>query len=140
MLKSKPFCIAMVIVGGSLFAIAILGARVFEIPKMVAGVGIGIATPLFAVGLTNLLNKLFETAQPEAMRQTQIEFYDERNTMIRDKAKAKASDITQWFIVGIFYIAILVEAPQWIFFALVGIYLLKNILEVVFNIKYQKEL
>lgn len=140
MLKTKSLYIAIIIAGACLFSAAILGSFIFEMPKIVAGICIGVGTTLLCVGLPNLIKKYCETTQPEMMKQNQIEFHDERNTMIRNKAKAKASDITQWFIMGIFYIAILAEAPQWIYFALVGIYLLKNILEMVFNIKYQKEL
>jgi hypothetical protein len=140
MLNTKSFYIAIIIAGVCLFGVAILGRFLFEMPKIVAGICVGIGTTLLGVGLPNLLKKYFETAQPEMMKQNQIEFQDERNTMIRNKAKAKAGDITQWLIMGIFYIAILAEAPQWIFFALVGIFLLKNILEVIFNIKFQKEL
>jgi hypothetical protein len=140
MLKTKSFYLAILIAGVCLFGVSIIGRFLFEMPKIVAGIGVGVGTTLLGVGLPNFLKKYLETIQPEMMKQNQIEFQDERNTMIRNKAKAKAGDITQWFIMGTFYIAILAEVSQWIFFALVGIYLLKNILEMTFNIKYQKEL
>jgi hypothetical protein len=140
MIKTKSFYIAIIIVGACLFVAAILSSLMFEMPKSVAGVCLGIGTALLGIGIPKLIMKYCETTQPELMKQNQIEFHDERNTMIRNNAKAKASDIIQWFIMGIAYVAILVESPQWVIFAVVGVYLLKNILELVFTIKYQKEL
>ncbi len=140
MIKTKSFYIAIITVGACLFAVAVLSSFMFEMPKIVAGVCVGIGTALLGIGLPKLIMKHCETTQPEMMKQNQIEFHDERNTMIRDKAKAKASDIYQWFIMGIAYVAIVVEAPQWMVFAVVGVYMLKYILELVFTIKYQKEL
>lgn len=116
MLKTKSFYAAMIIVGAWLFGIAIYGRFMFEMPKIVAGVCLGIGTALLGIGLPNLIMKHLETTQPEMMKQNQIEFHDERTTMIRNKAKAKASDITQWFIMGIAYVAILIEAQQWVIF------------------------
>lgn len=140
MLKTKSFYIILVVVGACLFAGVLLVNFLFGAPKLVSGIGVGIGCALLGIGLPELLMKHFETSQPEMMRLNQIEQKDERNTMIRDKSKAKAADIIQWVVLGIGYIAIIVEAPQWVLFAAVGVYVLKNILEMIFNIKYQKEL
>lgn len=140
MFKKKSFYIAMIIVGACLFGLAIMGKFLFEMPKVVAGVCLGIGTAMIGICLPKLIKKHLETIQPEMIKHDQIEFNDERNTMIRNKAKAKAGDIIQWFIIGIMYIAILVEVPQWIYFAVVGVYLLYNLLYLFFNIKFQKEL
>lgn len=140
MLKTKSFYIAMIIVGACLFGMAILGKFMFEMPKIIAGVCLGIGTALLGIGLPNLIMKYCETTQPEMMKQNQIEFHDERNTMIRNSAKAKSSDIIQWFIIGLIYVTIIVEAPLWVTVVVVGIFLLQNLLYLFFNIKYQKEL
>ena len=60
--------------------------------------------------------------------------------MIRNKAKAKVGDITQWLIMGIAYITIVIDAPLWVTLVVVGVFLLKNALEVYFMNKFQKEL
>ena len=70
----------------------------------------------------------------------EIEFSDERNTMIRNKAKAKVGDIIQWLIMGIAYITIVIDAPLWVTLVVIGVFLLKNELEVYFMNKFQKEL
>lgn len=140
MLREKSPYIALVVTGICMFAGAILLHFLSVVPKIVAGAGVGIGTMLLGIGLPKLIIKYFETSQPEMMKLNQIEHHDERNTMIRDKSKAKAADIIQWAIMGIGYIAIISEAPQWVIFAAAGVFLLKNILEMIFNIKYQKEL
>ena len=138
--KTKMFDIVMIIVGSLLLVAAVAGSLLFSVPKMAAGIAVGISTVLLGIALPGLLIKICETSQPAMMKQNRIEYHDERNTMIRNKAKAKVSDITQWFMMGVFYVAILLEAPQWLFFSLAGVYLLKNILEVVLHLKYQREM
>jgi hypothetical protein len=140
MLRKKSFYMTIVVAGICLFGGSILLNFLFVAPKLVSGLGVGIGAALIGVGLPKLIMKRCETAQPEMMKLNQIELNDERNTMIRDKSKAKTADIIQWVIMGLGYIAIVIEAPQWVIFAAVGVYLLKNILEMIFNIRYQKEL
>ena len=140
MLKSKSFYICMIIVGACLFVLALLGKFMFEMPKLTAGVCLGIGTVLLYIGLPKLIIKYYETSQPEMMKQNQIELHDERNTLIRNSAKAKTNDIIQWFIIGLIYVTIIAEAPLWTTVAVVGIFLLQNLLYLFFSIKYQKEL
>lgn len=140
MLKTKLFYLAMVIVGACLCGVAILGNFMLEMPKITAAVCLGIGTVLLGIGLPNLIMKHCETAQPEMMKKNHIEFHDERNTMIRNRAKAKAGDINQWFIMGLIYVTIIVEAPLWVTVAVVSIFMLQNLLYLFFNMKYQKEL
>ena len=42
-----------------------------------------------------------------------IELQDERNILIRQKAKAKSADIIQWLMMIIAYFAIFANAPLW---------------------------
>ncbi len=136
MLKKKSFYVALIIAGACL-----LGLRFFpEMPKSIDGIFIGVGAGLLALGISNLIMKHWETTQPDLMKQNQIEFLDERNTMIRNRAKAKVSGIIQWFVMGIAYVTILISAPLWVTLAVVGVFLLKNILELYFMNKYQKEM
>ena len=52
----------------------------------------------------------------------------------------KVADIIQWFIMGIAYITILISASLWVTLTVVGVFLLKYVLELYFMNKYQKEL
>lgn len=110
-----------------------------ETYKSMSGICIGIGAGLIGMGTTNLWIENFNKKHPDELKQSEIEFLDERNTMIRNKAKAKVSDIIQWFIMGIAYITIIINAPLWVTLITVGVFLLKNVLELFFMNKYQKE-
>lgn len=111
-----------------------------EVAKSISGICIGIGAGLFGMSISNLWLINFNQKHPDELKQSQIEFSDERNTMIRNKAKAKAADIIQWFIMGIAYITIMINAPLWVTLTIVGVFLLKYVFELYFMNKYQKEL
>lgn len=111
-----------------------------EVYKSISGVCIGIGASLFGMGISNLWLINFNKKHPDELKESQIEFLDERNTMIRNKAKAKVSDIIQWLIMGIVYVTILINAPLWVTLITLGVFLIKNVLELYFMNKYQKEL
>ena len=101
---------------------------------------LGIGASLFGLGVSSFWFNNFCKKNPDELKQSEIEFSDERNTMIRNKAKAKVGDIIQWLIMGIAYITIVIDAPLWVTLVVVGVFLLKNALEVYFMNKFQKEL
>ena len=138
-MNKKSVSIIEVIIGMALF---ILGGIVFKeaIPKYISGVCIGIGASLFGLGVSSFWFNNFCEKNPDELKQSEIEFSDERNTMIRNKAKAKVGDIIQWLIMGIAYITIVIDAPLWVTLVVVGVFLLKNALEVYFMNKFQKEL
>ena len=111
-----------------------------EVVKSISGICIGIGAGLFGMSISNLWLINFNKNHPDELKQSEIEFSDERNTMIRNKAKAKSADIIQWFIIGIAYITIMINAPLWVTLTIVGVFLLKYVLELYFMNKYQKEL
>ena len=92
------------------------------------------------MSVSNLYMKRLEKTDPEIMKQNEIEYADERNTMIRNKAKAKVGDIIQWFIMGIAYVTILIGTSLWVTLTVVGVFLLKYLLEIYLTSKYQKEM
>lgn len=92
------------------------------------------------MSISNLLMKRMERKYPERHRQTAIEYNDERNTFIRDKAKAKAAGITQWCVIGVAYITILTNAPLWVTLVTVGVFALHTVLVVYFTNRYQQEM
>lgn len=108
--------------------------------KSISGVLIGIGAGLFGVSASNLLLIHIERKNPALEKQTKIEYSDERNTMIRHRAKAKAGDITQWLIMGIAYVTIIISAPLWVTFAVIAVFLVYNVLGIYLMSKYQKEM
>jgi len=108
--------------------------------KSLGGVCIGVGAGLFGVNISNLLLINYNKRHPKESKISEIEFADERNTMIRNTAKAKTLDIIQWFIMGIAYISILINSPLWVTLIIVSVFVLKQILEFYFMNKFQKEL
>ncbi len=125
--------LGLVLVGVSLFVSG-------EELKILSGVLIGIGAGLFGMSIAQLYMVRWEEKNPELTKQNQIELKDERNTLIRSKAKAQAGDITQWFIVGLAFITIIIEAPLWVTLVTIGVYLLYNILSLYLISRYQKEM
>lgn len=138
MLKKKSFYVMTLMIG-----IALLGSSFLlrgEGLKTISGVLIGIGAGLFGMSIANLWMKGFEEKNPEIMKDNEIEFKDERNTMIRNRAKAKAGDIIQWFIMGIAYLLIAIDAPLWMILITVGGFVLYHFISLYYMNKYQKEM
>lgn len=138
MLKKKSFYLFTMIIG-----ICLIGVSLFlrsEELKSISGVFIGIGAGLFGVSIVNLYMKKLEENNPDIKKQNQIDLKDERNITIQNRAKAKAGDITQWLIMGIAYITILIEAQLWVTLVVVGVFLMYNFLGLYFTNKYQQEM
>lgn len=138
MLKKTSFYICTLICGILLASSSFIFKAMLS--KPLEGVLIGIGAGLFGMSISNLITKSIEKKNPEVMKQNEIELKDERNTMIRNKAKAHAGDIIQWFIIGIAYLLILSDASLWLTLAATMVYLLYHILGIYFMGKYQKEM
>ena len=76
---------------------------------------------------------------PGQLKQIEIEYKDERNEFIRNKANAKAGDISNWFVIILAYICVIMGYPNWLIFFMVGIFCIKYILGVLLMNKYNKE-
>ena len=76
---------------------------------------------------------------PGKSKQMEIEYNDERNKLIRDMANAKAGDISNWLVLLVAYICIIIGYPMWLVLLLLGVFLIKYILWVFFINKYNKE-
>lgn len=138
MLKKKSFYVMTLIIGIALFCSSFLFRG--EELKTISGVLFGIGVGLFGMSIANLWMKGFEEKNPDIMKNNEIEFKDERNTMIRYRAKAKAGDIIQWFIMGIAYLLIVIDVPLWITLITVGGFVLYNVISLYYMNKYQKEM
>ncbi|MNN71685.1 hypothetical protein D3C81_1876440 [compost metagenome] len=77
---------------------------------------------------------------PDIEKQAAIDYHDERNMIIRNQAKAKAGDLTQWLIMAIAYITILISAPLWVTLAVVIVFLIYHFMSSYLIFKYQKNM
>ena len=104
----------------------------------------GICLTLYVLLYTLCINKLSRMSRkaefPEAVRQEEIEFHDERNTQIRNRAKARTSDITRWVIIALVWVNYMVRGAWWMTLALSGVFLLMYILDFCYTEKYQNEM
>ncbi|MEO3944871.1 hypothetical protein [Gorillibacterium sp. CAU 1737] len=108
--------------------------------KALGGVLIGVGAGLIGMSVSGFIMKRMEYKHPELEKQNVIEFQDERNTMIRNRAKAKAGDITQWLIMVIAYLTILLSLPLWVTLAVVAVFAFYNACGFYLMGKYQKEM
>ena len=138
MLKSKKFYIIMTIAGICFIGLSMVMNDL--IPQSFSGILIGIGAGLFGMGIANYIMKVHEDKHPQIMKQNEIAFKDERNTIIRYRAKAKAADITQWLIMAIAYLTIAINAPLWVTLATVAVFLIYNILGLYFMAKFEHEM
>ncbi len=135
--KSYPYVIA-IIIGAVLIGLSLLTQD--EAPKSVTGVLIGAGAGLLGMNLSYLTNILYLKKHPYAAKQAEIESKDERNILIRARAKAAAADITRWFIFALSFLMILIDAPLWATLCVVAVYTLYHVLTFVFMAKYQKQM
>jgi len=138
MLSKKSFYMTTMIVGAFLIAAGFLLKEMID--KSIAGVLFGIGSGLFGMSAANLYMKALEDKNPDIRKKNEIEQSDERNTAIRYRAKAKSADIIQWFIIGIGYITILIDATLWVTLTAVLVFALYHVLNAYFVNKFQKEM
>lgn len=89
----------------------------------------------------NRLHRLsYEKEFPDLVHKEEIEYKDERNTQIRNQAKAKSADIIQWFILLTAVLIYVTDGPWWPAVVLVGLYFLRSGIEWHYTRRYQKEM
>ena len=128
-----------------LLVVGVLGAAAgfildTAVAKQVSGLLIGVGAGLVGMSLSNLLMLRMEHKNPALTKQAEIERRDERNRMLRGRAKAAAGEVLRWTVICTAYIAILLDAPLWVTLAIVGLFLLHSIVYICMLSKYQKEL
>lgn len=84
--------------------------------------------------------KRHEQKHPDIKMQKEVDFKDERNEMIRNRAKAKSGDIIKWLIIALAYVMIIFDSSLWLIGVTVGISLLYHVVSIYFIGKYQKEM
>ena len=105
-----------------------------------SGILLGTGAGAIGASIAKLYTINLEKKNPDMIKENEIELQDERNVLIRQRAKAKSADITQWLIMVIAYLEIFVNAPLWIILLTVGIFVLYNIIQIYYVNKFNKEM
>ena len=105
-----------------------------------SGILLGTGAGVIGASIARLYFIRLEKKNPDIMKQNEIELQDERNILIRQRAKAKSADIMQWLIMIIAYLTIFVNAPLWMTLLTVGIFVLYNIIQIYYINKFNKEI
>ncbi len=139
MTKKAAVYAGLIVLGLALVLVSIFVFGDAE-PKAVFGMMLGVGAGLFGMSVSGLVAIRYEKTHPDMARQSQIEQKDERNTMIRDKAKSRAGDIVQWLIVAMAYIMILIDAPLWVTLVQLLVFMAYRVLWICYMRKFQKEM
>jgi ABC-type uncharacterized transport system permease subunit len=110
-----------------------------SLAKQIQGVIIGVAISFFCFAISNFVMISWEKKHPDLAAKQNIEITDERSTFIREKAKAKAGDITQWLLIILAYISILLDAPLWFTLIIVLVFIAYWVLTYYFMSDFQKK-
>lgn len=138
MKKKSLFYLIIGIFGIALIALAIvLDGKVTD---AVDGKLMGFGAGLTGWGIFMWWFSRLEKKDPAKWKQYKIESNDERNVIIRFRAKAVAGEVLQWTVIAAAWVAMLLDAPMWIILSAVGIFLCKTILEMCLMAQYQKEM
>ena len=123
----------------SISIIMIISSQFVELNSL-SGLLLGIGAGVFGANIAKLFSISLEKKNPDIIKENEIELKDERNVLIRQRAKAKSADIMQWLIMLIAYLTIFVNAPLWITLLTVGIFVLYNIIQIYYINKFNKEM
>ena len=132
--KSRFYIMAIII-----SVIMIILSQFVELNSL-SGLLLGTGAGVFGANIAKLYSINLEKKNPDIIKENEIELKDERNILIRQRAKAKSADITQWLIMIIAYLEIFVNAPLWIILLTVGIFVLYNIIQIYYINKFNKEM
>ena len=105
-----------------------------------SGILLGTGAGVIGASIAKLYSINLEKKNPDIKKENEIELQDERNTLIRQKAKAKSADIIQWLIMLIAYLEIFVNAPLWIILVTIGMFVLYNIIQIYYINKFNNEM
>ena len=90
---------------------------------------------LLFCGLAELLARVRDPARRERDREDR----DERGTMIRDKARARAGDVLLWLLLfGAAYLYFF-DVPKWVNLTLLGLACVKLLLDWAFTAWYRRK-
>lgn len=138
-MRKKSFNIILLMIGVILIALSFTFLK-GEAYKTFNGACLGIGAGAIGLAFSNLLMLHWYHKHPKELKQSEIDSKDERSEIIRYKAKAKCSDMIQWAVMAAAWVTIFANFPLWITLLLVGIFLLKDILEFILMNKYNNQM
>ena len=135
MKKKALFYLIIGIFGIALIVTAIVldGKVTVAVDGRLMGVGAG----LTGLGISMWWFFRWEKKDPAKWKQYEIESNDERNVIIKFRAKAVAGEILQWTVMVAAWAAIFLDAPMWLILSAVGIFLFKTILEMCLMARFR---
>lgn len=140
-MKRKTFLFAgMTILGTVLFVAGFGLPGNFGLPENVNKVLMNIGGLLAIRGASVLWTDYLESTDPAYRRQNRIEENDERNTAIRNRAKALTGDILQWVVMAGGVLAIGLNAPVWVAMLAFGVVAIKYLTEAYLTGRYNEEM
>ena len=136
-MKNRAILVSLAIAGALLAGAALWAARVFPAaPTAVLGAFSLAGGLLLLCALAELLST--RDLDP-ARRERDREDRDERGTMIRDKARARAGDVLLWLLLfGAGYLYFF-DVPKWVNLTLLGLASVKLLLDWVFAAWYRRK-
>lgn len=100
----------------------------------------GLAAGMIGIGVSQSLSLGMEAIDPSLRRRNKIEHQDERNTAIRNRAKALSGDILQWAVIGAAWLCFGLGGPAWILLLALASLIVKCLLELWLTARYQKKM
>lgn len=137
-MKRKQTLFALLLIAGLCLAGASLVLRNTGVPDNIGGMLMGLGSGLSGMSAAMLLFVRQERKNPDLARQNLISRNDERNTAMRNRAKALAGDALQWTVMAAAWMAVGLGAPLWVVLLAVGVFVAKSLLELCLLLRYQK--
>lgn len=137
MLKKPSYYWAFAALGAALLA---AGFLLPQLSKAWQGALLGVGAGLLAGNIANLISKYRLTRDPKAEAQEKVDWNDERNAAIRQRARAQAGRATPWLVIFLAYLMILSDAPLWLILSAVLVFLFYHVYALALELRYQKTL
>ncbi|MGM0216032.1 hypothetical protein [Enterococcus sp. AZ109] len=106
------------------------------IPYLLVGLGAG----LFGHSVSELVNQQVEKNNPDFAKMEKINREDERNQLIRAKAKEKAYNLTTYLLAALMLTFALMKESMAIVLSLVAVYLFIQFYAIYWRFRLEKEL
>lgn len=139
-MKRKETRFVVLLAAGVCLAGAALVLQKTGIPDSLGGMLMGLGSGLFGLSAAMLLSVRQERKNPALARQNEISRKDERNTAMRNRAKALAGDVLQWAVMAAAWMAVGLGAPLWVPVLSGCLFAAKAVLEALLLARFQREM
>ena len=126
----------LIFVGITLITVGILK----DYSNNINGALIGLGSGLIGAALAQLFTIRIYSKNPEKLKVKTVEVNDERNIMIKEKARAKTYGIFNFVLSALLLLLVFMGLkPIWLS-AAISLYIIRYIIEIFFINKYMKEM